>query len=248
MLFSFPSPEKILKCLVVILFLTLHVQAKGSVSLDTYTFDKLISKFKATLVKFDIAYPYGTKHDEFAKVAEASHLLPDLLVADVGVKDYGDNDNSDLAKKYDVKKENYPVVKLFVQGKAEPIDFTSKDFTAEELKKFIRSNSGVYIGLPGCLESFDALATEFVTSDVAKRKTILRKAEDLWDTATGKSEQKAAEMYVKTMRKVIEKGDEFVTNELKRVQNLMQGKVSNDKKQDMSYRLNILQSFQKDEL
>ncbi|CAB3370004.1 Hypothetical predicted protein [Cloeon dipterum] len=239
---------KLLTPVSLALLFALHVQGKGSVSLDSYTFDKVISKFKATLVKFDIAYPYGAKHDEFLKVAEASHLQSDLLIADVGVKDYGDNENADLAKKFEVKKEDYPAVKLFVQGKDAPIDFKGKDFNADELKKFIRSNSGVYIGLPGCLEKFDAIAIKFASSDVAQRKVLLREAEDLWDKATGKSEQKAAETYVKTMRRVIEKGEEFVANEVKRVQNLLGGKISKEKKEEISVRLNILNSFQKDEL
>jgi len=118
----------------------------------------VISKFKATLVKFDIAYPYGEKHDEFLKVAEASNLLPDLLVAEVGVKDYGDFENADLAKRFKVKKEDLPVLKLFIQGEDEPIDYNSKDFQADSVKKFISSKSGVYIGLPGCLEQFDEVA------------------------------------------------------------------------------------------
>jgi hypothetical protein len=36
--------------------------------LDNLTFDKLLSKFDASLIKFDVAYPYGDKHEEFAKV------------------------------------------------------------------------------------------------------------------------------------------------------------------------------------
>jgi hypothetical protein len=56
------------------------------------------------------------------------------------VKDYGDKDNEDLAKRYGVNKDDYPVVKLFVQGK-DPITFVAKDdnqFTADNLKRFIR--------------------------------------------------------------------------------------------------------------
>ena len=36
--------------------------------LDVLSFDKVISKFPVSLVKFDIAYPYGDKHDQFAQV------------------------------------------------------------------------------------------------------------------------------------------------------------------------------------
>jgi endoplasmic reticulum protein 29 len=50
------------------------------------------------------------------------------------------------------------------------------------------------------------------------------------------------------MRKIIDKGNDFIKTEMNRIHNLVQGKLSGDKKQEMSYRLNILQSFQKDEL
>jgi endoplasmic reticulum protein 29 len=84
--------------------------------------------------------------------------MPDLLVAEVGIKDYGDYENAELAKRFNVKKEDFPVLKLFLQNSDEPIDYVSKDFKADAIKKFIRSKSGVYIGLPGCLESFDGIA------------------------------------------------------------------------------------------
>lgn len=53
------------------------------------------------------------------------------------------------------------------------------------------------------------------------------------------------------MRKIIEKGIDFIDAEIKRVQNILKGKLSKEKITEMQYRLNILQSFQvipKDEL
>lgn len=46
----------------------------------------MISKFKASLVKFDITYPYGEKEDEYGKVAESARFSPDLLISEVGVQ------------------------------------------------------------------------------------------------------------------------------------------------------------------
>jgi ERp29, N-terminal domain len=92
----------------------------------------------------------------------------DLLIAEVGIKDYGDFDNQEIATKFKVKKEDFPVLKLFIQGKDEPIDYGQKDFDADAIKKFIRSSSNVYIGLPGCLENFDGIASkvgDFLFSD-----------------------------------------------------------------------------------
>lgn len=226
---------------------------KGCVQLDTYSFDKVTSKFEAALIKFDTMYPYGDKHDAFEAVCEAAYSSPDLIVGEVQVRDYGDRDNEDLAARFGIGKDDYPAVRLFVKGKDEPIAFRpagDSEFTANNLKRFLRSKSGVYIGLPGCLESFDKLAAEFVLSeDDEKRKTILKDAEATWDDAKGHREIRSAETYVKIMRKVMDKGLTFVSGETSRVANLLKGKLSGEKQIQMQERLNILQSFSRhDEL
>ena len=54
------------------------------------TFDKMVNAFPVSLVKFDVAYPYGDKHDEFAKISEEAAELPNMFIGEVGIKDYGD--------------------------------------------------------------------------------------------------------------------------------------------------------------
>nr|CAD7398705.1 unnamed protein product [Timema cristinae] len=208
----------------------------------------VISKFKAAAVKFDVAYPYGQKHEEYGKLAEAASNIPDLLIGEVGVKDYGEKENAELAARYGIKKDDFPVVKLFVSGVKEPFTFSDTDFTQTNLKKFVRSKSGIHIGLPGCLETFDKLSVRFVSGNQEQRKSILKEAEAQWDKTNGSTDQNVAEVYVKTMRKILDKGAAFIETELKRVQNLIGGKVSKDKKDELQRRLNILQSFQHDEL
>ena len=45
------------------------MNCKGCTPLDSLTFDKMVNSFRASIIKFDVAYPYGEKHDEFAKVS-----------------------------------------------------------------------------------------------------------------------------------------------------------------------------------
>ena len=85
----------------------------GCTPLDTLTFDKMVDAFPAAIVKFDVAYPYGDKHEEFAKVSKDGSAAEDLFVGEVGIKDYGDKDNEDLGERFGVKKDDYPVVFLF---------------------------------------------------------------------------------------------------------------------------------------
>lgn len=234
--------------LVAMVGVTRAINAKGCTPLDAWTFDKIIPKFQAAIVKFDIAYPYGKKHEEFTKLSAAGRGSPELLVAEVGVKDYGDMENTDLAERFAVKKEDFPRVMLFVRGRDDPFIFEG-DFKAEELKKFIRKNSEIYIGLEGCLETFDRIVDKFMVSeDYNKRKGLLRKAEDAWDALKSPSDRKIAETYVKVMRKVLDKGRDFVKQEKSRVEGLMTGRITDEKKEEMQGRLNILKSFIHEEL
>jgi len=75
------------------------INCKGCTPLDELTFDKMINSFPASLVKFDVAYPYGDKHEEFAKVAVDGAETKGLFVGEVGIKDYGDKDNEELGKR-----------------------------------------------------------------------------------------------------------------------------------------------------
>lgn len=231
-----------------ILHISTAINAKGCTPLDTWTFDKLISRFSAAIVKFDIAYPYGKKHDEFTKLAAAGRGADNLLVAEVGVKDYGDMENMDLQERFGVKKDDFPVVKLFVQGQEDPIDFEG-EFNEDGLKKFIRQHSQVYIGLENCLEKFDRIADRFITTkDETERKQYLREAEDEWDILKNPSDRKSAETYVKLMRRMREKGNEYVREEKIRIDKLLKDKVSKEKKSELEGKINILRSFVKDEL
>jgi len=224
-------------------------QTKGAITLDSLTFDKVIQRFPVTLVKFDKPYAHGEQQDEFIKIAEMAHSVPDLLIAEVGIKDYGEKENDDLAARYSITKDDFPHLKLFVEGKDEPIAFESENFKADEIKRFIKKNSGLYIGLSSCIQEFDELSNDFMKADSEKRKEIVKRAEKVAKGLTEAGQKKSADTYIKMMHKVIEKGDDFVKNEVERTEKIQQGKISKEKKTEMLNKLNILQSFRsKDEL
>lgn len=214
----------------------------GSVSLNSLTFDKIVPKHKAVLVKFDEPYPYGEKQDHFKEVAKRSSSQPDLLVAQVGIQDYGDKENSDLAERFGVVKDDYPVLKLFLQGEAEPIDFTS-DYNSGEILAFVSEKSGLWVGNEHCLEEFDELARKFVKADEKERDALLEEAKKKKEKVEGEADQKSAAIYVAVMKKIKEKGDEFPVTEKQRVKKVLDGKVSAEKKAQFQARLNILAGF-----
>jgi endoplasmic reticulum protein 29 len=217
---------------------------KGSTPLNSGTFDKIIPKFKGVLVKFDKQYPYGDKQDEFKKVAEASLSQPDLLVAEVPVQDYGDKENSDLAERFSIKTDDFPEYRLFVQGKSEPIPYTGDEGRADDIKKFIVKESGLWLGLPACIQEFDELVKQFFAASGDDRKTLADKASAMNDQITDATKKERATVYVKTLQKVLENGDGYVKTELARVEKLSEGKVSEKKKAQLKDRASILTSFQ----
>ncbi|VVC97855.1 protein windbeutel [Leptidea sinapis] len=215
----------------------------GSVELDEISFDKIVNAFDVALVKFDVAFPYGDKHDAYVAVAKEAKDIKELLVAEVGVKDYGEKDNERLASKYGATKENFPVVKLFIKGKKEPVTFDeSKGFNTDQLRRFVKQNTGIYLSLPGCIRDLDMLAMEFMKTDRDGRKDVLKKTKDSLKSIVNENKSNS-KIYVTLMEKILEKGDEFVTAENKRVEKILTGKISDEKKKEIGQRINILQSF-----
>lgn len=94
--------HKALPALLVVIFGLLQpseANVKGAVILDEYNFDKVIERFDVALVKFDAVYPFGEMHDAFKQVAEELKDSKDILIATVGIKDFGEHDNQKLAER-----------------------------------------------------------------------------------------------------------------------------------------------------
>ena len=112
--------------------------------------------------------------------------------------------------------------------------------------------AGLWLGLPGCLEQFDKIVKEFTKASDEEKAKLVTKAEEEAGKLTNEKQKASAEMYIKTMKKVVEKGNEFINTETQRVEKLQSGKISDKKKEQLNDRLNILASFsmglQKDEL
>lgn len=126
-----------MKYLVVLLLVISFINASlcscvGCVELDDLTFPKVIAKFKTALVKIDIQFPFGELHETYSTLASEINNKSisgvdhsDVLIATVGIKDYGEMTNTKLGEKYGItKRQDQPAIKLFIDGDVEkPINF-----------------------------------------------------------------------------------------------------------------------------
>lgn len=153
-------------CLLYLaVFISVSADNLGVVLLDEIVFDKVLSRFPVALVKFDSAFPYGDKHEEYSKFArEQNVLVKDLLIADVHAKDYGEKDNWSLLKRFGINEKELPTILLF--NRADPSKWLrypkEQEVTVDSLKNFVRRNTKLYIGLSGCIEEFDVIAAKFM--------------------------------------------------------------------------------------
>lgn len=217
----------------------------GCLDLDDINFDKTLKRFPYALIKFDIAFPYGEKHEAFAEFSKAAHATTDeLLIGTVGIKDYGDNENKKLGERFNVDDKNYPGIFLFRRGEDQPIPLPSHmDVTLDNLKSFVSSNTDLYIGRDGCLKEFNDLAKNFANLDDDQQKERLEQSKQLQGKLSKPQHISSAKIYSTFMEKIMANGYKFVDDETKRLQRLKAGKVSEAKKSELKIKLNILESF-----
>ena len=115
----------------------------------------------------------------------------------------------------------------------------------EDMLAWLKAEYGLYVsGLEGCTEEGDKAAKQFMNAQPDAREALMSAFEK--DLAGMDKDSIAASMgdsYVKIMKKVMEKGDEYIPAEKARVTKLIDGKLSEDKKNAFKRRLNVLGSF-----
>lgn len=170
-----------------------------------------------------------------------------MLIGVVGVGAHGTKKlNDDLRVRFGVATEAFPVYKLFMRGKPEeePIPYLG-EINALEILKFVTEHTNIRVSLPGSLKDFDLLAEKFMASDSNQKLMIRREAMTKSTTLTQKEEQEKSKYYILVMKKVMERGDEFVGTEMARLTKILASGSLNKEKQNLfKQRLNILPSFQ----
>lgn len=96
---------------------------------------------------------------------------------------------------------------------------------------------------PTTIEEMETLVREFWMADMNGRQDIVMKAQNVVENESD-ARKDVAKNYVKTMQKIIEKGDDFVDKEAAHVEKLTTGVISDTKRQHLTDRANVLTVFQ----
>jgi len=257
--------NKLLLVLFCLALLTLSLfdtsNAAGIQKLDSKTFDGALSKADIMLVKFDQHNPDPKMHAAFEKVVSDLSKeigMENMTAAHVEVIKDGEITNSELVSKYNIQKlifdESLPVIASFTRNKEgdkypegethSPSIIISKMFDVDLLRRGIRSNTGIYFTLPGCMDTFDFLAVQFAQASSAfKQGKIISEAEvKLSQIPEAESENIAiAKEYISYMKKAVDSGktndelNEFIQQEIEKSAQ-KDGQASNQV-------LNILDAF-----
>ena len=233
----------VLFCLALLTLSLLDTSNAAEIQkLDSKTFDEALSKADLMLVKFDDYNPDPEMHAAFEKVVSDLSKeigMENMTAAVVDVIKDGEILNTDLVSKYNIDKlifdESLPAIATFTRVKEgdkyqegtthAPSIIISKKFDADLLKRGIRSNTGIYFTLPGCIDTFDFLAVQFAQASSAfKQGKIISEAEvKLSQIPEAESENIAiAKEYISYMKKAADSGktndqlNEFIEQEIEK--------------------------------
>lgn len=229
-------------------------ELKGVVLLDSITYPILIpsEKYSVVLLVANKAQvgDYGTDsirqdYFSFAQFSQMEGEAPEILFAQMFVNGA---ENLRLATSLGLKKDfKHPVMFIIPKGSSEPIQYpSSSPFHIPELVRFLGANTNFYYKYPGTIRNFDDIANELVAANTEEeQKAIVQKAEKLLDSVTKEEDKETSQYYVKTMKRIVEKGTGYISAELTRIENVMgDKKTSNAAKDKLKQHGNVLKAFQ----
>jgi len=206
------------------LFVCLSSATTGVIELDEVSWSRIVDGAKPVLVAFT---EYSWKDPEdYAKVSE------DLKESGVIVAKV-DTSKGELKAQHNIEK--FPTIKFYPRGDATPLVYKGNE-KHTEIVDWVR------LQLSPKLQELKALASKFV-SDSAQRASTISKAEKIVSELPA-TDKDYGSYYVNAMKKIQEKGDDFVEKEKERLNGLLSNKATTDKKKsEFGLRLNILNSF-----
>ncbi|XP_003738835.1 endoplasmic reticulum resident protein 29 [Galendromus occidentalis] len=232
--------------------------AKGSIQLDMSTFKKIIPHFPCAIVKVDKDYPHGRNQTQFEKLVGLLSQDKHTIVAEIGVQEFGEKENTDLAEFLNVpRKEHWPVLFIFARDTMSWAAKYQGFFSLNRLRNFVNQNSEVQWSCPACILELDRLvkAHLFDRTLLAEQMVLQTK---IFIASLPRTDKRSttADYYLKLMERILDLGQPAVAKESQRVVRLLQMKLPKAKKVLLKERVDILYysfggnlwSFQEEEI
>lgn len=192
--------------------------ADGVVSIDSSSFDKVVTRDRATIVKFDRKNPHGDAEIEWRAFAEAvgSAKKCPVLPAEVNChheKWWNDESffNMDLAERFNISfnvpyKEFLPTVLLFLPDRFDhPVafhdHFARRAYTKKDFLRFLQQYTSCRFPMPGPIAEFNELAAVFLAA--GDKEGALKKAEKRVRQGSLEWDKVRARVYTDVMKRVL---------------------------------------------
>ncbi|KAL7718022.1 protein disulfide-isomerase [Entamoeba marina] len=209
--------------------------ASSVISLNEKSYEELLADgSKNVFIKFFAPWcghckALAPKYEQISRMYAGEE---DLVVAEVDC-----TVNSAICEKNGV--QGYPTLKSFPKGSAgKAVDYNGGRDVADFVKYFNnnygydRDEEGRIGSLVGRIAELDEIAKTFVSAD--NKEELIQKAEEV----TG------GNYYVKTMKRVVERGNEYIEKEITRINKMLESPSLKPKKvDDFNRNLNVLKVF-----
>mmetsp|Transcript_19340 Transcript_19340/g.21519 ORF Transcript_19340/g.21519 Transcript_19340/m.21519 type:complete len:222 (+) Transcript_19340:40-705(+) len=216
---------KLLFVLITILSVTIALK-KGVIELDEDTFGKIVDGSRNVLVQ--VAEYTWKCTDGYEDVAKEFKSNGDIIVAIISA-----NDNKEFVKKtFDLESDTEPTVFFYTKDK-EPKP--QKLSTTEPQLLIEYTHFSVMPKLRELIKMVESFRS-------GNREGILKKAKRFVDKHE-LGDQLMAKTFLVTMRRIIDKGPEFVKKEVTRIEGLLKKKMKPEKVIEFKRRLTALESF-----
>jgi len=203
-----------------------NLTPKGVIELDEKVFDLIVDGSKPVVVSFQ---EHGWKNPkDYENVVQEFDGQGIIFVkVDCAI-------NKELTQRFNI--ENYPSIRYFAKGQTtNPAIYSGPD-TSSDITDFIR------VQMNPKLNELKQLAVKFF-AESSSRKSILASAESIVNGLEA-VDKEYANFFVNNMKKILEKGEQFVELEKERLGGLLGNKATTEKKkQEFSRRLNVLNAF-----
>eukprot|EP00026_Physarum_polycephalum_P017917 Phypoly_transcript_19305.p1 GENE.Phypoly_transcript_19305~~Phypoly_transcript_19305.p1 ORF type:complete len:223 (-),score=49.96 Phypoly_transcript_19305:13-681(-) len=213
-------------CLLLVLATCILARkSNGIIEVDGETYDKVVDGNKFVIVEF-VENSWKDSPD-FSKVGEEFADRTDVLVLKVDT-----SESPVLKEKF--KLSTLPTLKFYHKGSNTPDDYTG-GLSAAEIIDYAHTN------INPTLKDLKKHAAEFLSH--ADQAGVIVKAEELVKDLTSKSSEFAGYV-VAYMKRIKEKGVDYVEQERTRLNNLISSKSTVEKKQkEFKKRLSALDLF-----